>query len=283
MEQSTTKRLWVPLPYYFFSKPGIRIILREKQGERLFLLYMQLYCASIRNEGKLIYSQACSAYTAYTLALSLDGNFTSQEIETLLPILKERALIDYPVPEDPKKFLLNISICDFDTDFPLIKDQELETEQATNQESSQVSAAAPTDSSKKKVGKSHHPFTDKLIESGYIDNRNNQLPEYDRFFDLMIQKYEKTIGYKNLEKALDELMARIDGGKDMKISSKIRFLQTSYKNIIAELRKKQLFDDENDDSDSEWEDIKSQFKQKSQEELDAEEYDWQELLKKMHD
>lgn len=254
MEQSTTKRLWVPLPYYFFSKPGIRIILREKQGERLFLLYMQLYCASIRNEGKLIYSQACSAYTAYTLALSLDGNFTSEEIETLLPILKERALIDYPEPEDPKKFLLNITICDFDTDFPLLKDQELETEQATNQEPS----PAMTTDSKKKVGKSHHPFTDKLIESGYIDNRNNQLPEYDHFFDLMIQKYSEKIGYENLEKALDELMARIDGGKSVKISSKIRFFQTSYKNMIDEIRKKQVFEStekKEDEDDSEWEEF----------------------------
>lgn len=230
MEQST-KRLWIPLPYYFFSKPCVKILLREKEGDRLILLYMQLLCLAIQNDGKVIYSQSCPTFTPYTLAISLEGNFTAEEIGKLLPVLKERALVDYDEPEDPKQFKINLTILDFNTDFPLVKDAIAVEREAKLEEQKDDG------SSKKKVSKIHHQFTQQLIDSDFITNQDRALPDYDTFFTAMVEKFEKNIGLERMKKGVDEIIAKYTS----KVTAKSKWFFRCYENLMNDLRQDQVF------------------------------------------
>ena len=230
MEQST-KRLWIPLPYYFFSKPCVKILLREKEGDRLILLYMQLLCLAIQNDGKVIYSQSCPTFTPYTLAISLEGNFTAEEIGKLLPVLKELALVDYDEPEDPKQFKINLTILDFNTDFPLVKDAIAVEREAKLEEQKDDG------SSKKKVSKIHHQFTQQLIDSDFITNQDRALPDYDTFFTAMVEKFEKNIGLERMKKGVDEIIAKYTS----KVTAKSKWFFRCYENLMNDLRQDQVF------------------------------------------
>lgn len=234
MEQTTKKRVWLPLPYFYFSKPGIKIILREKNGSRLFLLYMQLLCLSIQNEGRVIYSPSCPSFSPYTLAISLEGNFSSQEITELLPILKDRALIDYPDPVNPNEFMINITVLDFDTDFPLLKDAIAAEREARLEE------AKDDESKKKTVSKIHHQFTQQLIDSNFITNQDRSLPEYDAFFANMAEKFEKTIGLERMKEAVDEIQNRYATSAS-KITAKSKWFFKCYENLLSDWRQQQVF------------------------------------------
>ena len=231
MEQST-KRLWIPLPYYFFSKPCVKILLREKEGDRLILLYMQLLCLAIQNDGKVIYSQSCPTFTPYTLAISLEGNFTAEEIGKLLPVLKERALVDYDEPEDPKQFKINLTILDFNTDFPLVRDAIAAEREAKLEEQKDDAG-----SSKKKVSKPHHQFTQQLIDSEFITNQDRALPDYDTFFTAMVEKFEKNIGLERMKKGVDEIIAKYTS----KVTAKSKWFFKCYENLLSDLRQQQVF------------------------------------------
>lgn len=232
MEQST-KRLWIPLPYYFFSKPCVKILLREKEGDRLILLYMQLLCLAIQNDGKVIYSQSCPTFTPYTLAISLEGNFTAEEIGKLLPVLKERALVDYDEPEDPKQFKINLTILDFNTDFPLVKDAIAADREAKLEEQKDDAGS----SSKKKVSKPHHQFTQQLIDSDFITNQDRALPDYDTFFTAMVEKFEKNISLERMKKGVDEIIAKYTS----KVTAKSKWFFRCYENLMNDLRQDQVF------------------------------------------
>lgn len=234
MEQST-KRLWIPLPYYFFSKPCVKILLREKEGDRLILLYMQLLCLAIQNDGKVIYSQSCPTFTPYTLAISLEGNFTAEEIGKLLPVLKERALVDYDEPEDPKQFKINLTILDFNTDFPLVKDA-IAVEREAKLEEQKDDAG----SSKKKVSKPHHQLTQQLIDSEFITNQDRSLPDYDAFFTSMAEKFDKTIGLDRMKGAVDEILAKYKSNPT-KITAKSKWFFKCYENLLSDWRQDQVF------------------------------------------
>lgn len=234
MEQ-TTKNLWIPLPYYFFSKPCIKILLREKNGDRLLLLYMQLLCMSIQFDGKVIYSKSCPSFTAYTLAISLEGNFTAEEIGKLLPVLKERALVDYDEPEDPKQFKINLTILDFNTDFPLVKDAI-----AVEREAKLEEQKDETVSKKKTVSKTHHQLTQQLIDSEFISNQDRSLPDYDAFFTSMAEKFDKTIGLDRMKGAVDEILAKYKTNPT-KITAKSKWFFKCYENLLSDLRQQQVF------------------------------------------
>ena len=236
MEQ-TTKRLWIPLPYYFFSKPCVKILLREKEGDRLILLYMQLLCLAIQNDGKVIYSQSCPTFTPYTLAISLEGNFTAEEIGKLLPILKERALVDYDEPENPAKFKINLTILDFNTDFPLVKDAI-----AAERESKLDDQNDDAGSSKKKVSKIHHPLTQQLIDSDFITSQDRSLADYDAFFENMVEKFEKNLGREKMKSAVDEILAKYKANPKVMVKSKWFF--RCYENLMNDLRQQQVFSSE---------------------------------------
>lgn len=231
MELSTKKRVWLPLPYFYFSKPGIKIILREKKGDRLFLLYMQLLCLAIQNDGKVIYSPSCPSFSLYTLAISLEGNFTPEEIGELLPILKNRSLIDYPEPKNPKEFMANITVLDYDTDFPLLKDAIAVEREAKLEEQKDDG------SSKKKVSKPHHQFTQQLIDSEFITNQDRSLPDYDAFFTSMTEKFDKTIGLDRMKKGVDEIIAKYTS----KVTAKSKWFFRCYENLMNDLRQDQVF------------------------------------------
>ena len=232
MEQTTKKRVWLPLPYFYFSKPGIKIILREKKGDRLFLLYMQLLCLAIQNDGRVIYSPSCPSFSLYTLAISLEGNFTPEEIGELLPILKNRSLIDYPEPKNPKEFMANITVLDYDTDFPLLKDA-IAVEREAKLEEQKDDAG----SSKKKVSKPHHQLTQQLIDSDFITNQDRTLPDYDTFFTAMVEKFEKNIGLERMKKAVDEIIAKYTS----KVTAKSKWFFKCYENLLSDLRQQQVF------------------------------------------
>ncbi len=228
-------RLWLALPYYFFSKPSIKIILRDPKGDRLLLLYMQLLCLSIQNEGEVIYSPTCRGFTLYTLAVSLEGNFTPEELEKLLPILKERSLIDYQEPEDPKKFNLLIKIVDFDSDFPLQRE----------------AIAIERESKIEKYGnkgescKSHHPFTTQLINNGFLTVYDNNLSTYDEYFEKMVGKFAKFFTMQRMSEAVDEIYSRFINSTT-KINSKIKWFIECYSNLINDWRKSQVLSSEQD-------------------------------------
>lgn len=233
-QQKQTKVVWIPLPYFFFSKPCIKILLREKKGDRLILLYMQLLCMSIPNDGKVVYSPTCPTFSPYTLAISLEGNFTPQEITELLPILKDRALVDYDEPEDPTKFKINLTILDFNSDFPLLKDAIAAERDARLEE------AKDDESKKKTVSKIHHQFTQQLIDSNFITSQDRALPEYDSFFSNMAEKFEKTIGLERMKEAVDEIQNRYATSAS-KITARSKWFFKCYENLLSDWRQQQVF------------------------------------------
>ncbi len=223
-----TNRLWLALPYYFFSKPSIKIILRDSKGDRLILLYMQLLCMSIQNEGEVVYSPTCRSFTLYTLAVSLEGNFSVEELEKLLPILKDRSLIDYEEPEDPKQFKLLIKIIDFDTDFPLTREAiAVEREERKSESSSNG------------IHKEHHPFTIQLIDNGYLTRFDNNLSDYDDYFKEMTSKFSKFLTIQRMSEGIDEIYSRFLQS-ETKINSKIKWFKECYSNLIHGWRKIQV-------------------------------------------
>lgn len=240
MEQKQTKQVWIPLPYFFFSKPGIKILLREEFSDRLILLYMQLLCMSIPNDGKVIYSPSCPGFTPYTLAVSLEGNFTTKEIGILLPILKKRALVDFEDPkpeEDPENFKINLTIVDFNSDFPLLKDAI-----AAERESKLEAQNDEDGSSKKKENKIHHQLTQQLIDSDFITSQDRSLADYDAFFENMVEKFEKNLGREKMKSAVDEILAKYKANPKVTVKSKWFF--KCYENLLSDLRKDQVFSSE---------------------------------------
>lgn len=237
-QQKQTKQVWIPLPYFFFSKPGIKILLREENSDRLILLYMQLLCMSIPNDGKVIYSPSCPGFTPYTLAVSLEGNFQAKEIGLLLPILKKRALVDYEDPkpeEDLENFKINLTIIDFNSDFPLLKDAI-----AAEREAKLEDQNDETVSKKKTVSKIHNQLTQQLIDSEFITNQDRSLPDYDAFFTSMTEKFDKTIGLDRMKGAVDEILAKYKTNPT-KITAKSKWFFKCYENLLSDLRQQQVF------------------------------------------
>lgn len=242
--QTNEERLsiWIPLPYFYFTQPHIKMLCKKEQSlnrerlkkwkeeneknpktanpyreSKLFYVYQQMLCLSIPTHGKLRYNDRVG-YNAGLLASVLDGDFWEEEITEILKIFEEELyLISIDVD---KTIVMNY----FDDSFP-----------------GQSKADEVISESKGKKGRSDleglTTYTQKLIEWEYIKANHKQLDKFEEFFKKVIPTLTdftegeiKDIIYKFIHDDVPTLKEPI--------KSHLSVFEKSFRKSIEDVRKK---------------------------------------------
>lgn len=226
------KKIWTTRPYYYFTLPYIRILLKQKDAPKLFLFYEQLLCLAVPTNGQLRYTEKCP-YTPFLLASILEGyrvsdgidGFTEDQVEEFVDILKKLEILD--VLEDGTIVLNHM-------DELVPRASTAKTVEISNQESI-------VDEDK------HSKFTIHLVKAGYLTKKDD-LNNWDNFFNNNIDKaLDRGVTEEQILEALTLYVTK-DVPNYLKekgrINNKLNFFQKSFLKKIDDLITNRTFTEE---------------------------------------